>query len=92
MSDPSQPKLFSPAQIAALIAAKRGTTCSHTTVWRAVTRAKIEPHTTSAGGFCRYSEAQLPLIEAALERIVRRAARAGKTVPVPQPAAATGNE
>ena len=69
--DPSLPPLYSCTQMAARIAARRQTTCAHTTVWTAIKRLKLEAALT-VGGYKFYTAEQEAIIEAECRDVIRR--------------------
>lgn len=60
------------SEIAKAISLKLQTTCSHTTVYRAIRRMKMSPHAKTPGGYELFTDAQAARIEKNLPAITSR--------------------
>ena len=60
------------SEIAKAISLKLQTTCSHTTVYRAIRRMKMAPHAKTPGGYELFTDAQAARIEKNLPEINSR--------------------
>ena len=86
---PASATLLSVTEIAALIAARRKTTCAYTTVWSAAKRledaGKLTPEHTTKKGYKFYTPEQAKLIEGEMKTVISRKQPPGSTGSKPPP-------